>query len=105
MTEHFIEKCESCGATISQCRCVHQDKEVRYSQCKICKKVSDYQDEVHTKHAENCECLLAHFLKETGFKAKDVWLFQHRSQDGLVITFSFAHKNTAKKHLYPQNHA
>lgn len=35
---HFIEKCKVCGVTITQCRCMDPNKEVRYSICGACQK-------------------------------------------------------------------
>lgn len=34
---HFIVKCKSCDATITQCRCFDKNKTVRYDLCDVCK--------------------------------------------------------------------
>lgn len=36
--EHYIVKCEKCGAVIAQCRCPALDKQIKYSICDACLK-------------------------------------------------------------------
>jgi DNA topoisomerase I len=35
-TAHYTELCRECGAVISQCRCRHPNKEIRYGLCEEC---------------------------------------------------------------------
>ena len=35
---HFVEYCTECKKVISQCRCMSNDKTVKYSICKECQK-------------------------------------------------------------------
>lgn len=33
---HFIKKCKSCGAVITQCRCMSKDKKIEWIYCGDC---------------------------------------------------------------------
>lgn len=50
------------------------------------------------KHGEACDCMLGHFLRETGFKTKDVRMMQQQDGNG-GWSFIFVHKNTPKKYF------
>lgn len=54
------------------------------------------------RHAELCDCMLAHLLVETGFKAKDVRMIRQilpSSFGEIKESYIFAHKNTPLKYL------
>ena len=38
MIGHFILKCTECGRTITQCRCMEPDKELRWAVCMECEQ-------------------------------------------------------------------
>lgn len=43
---HFIIKCSKCNTVIGQCRCMAQNKEIRYEVCEACSGLKGHSVDV-----------------------------------------------------------